>query len=248
MADLRDKVPDMILIFDLFQTLVEVIQMDFNLGLKPFWEEHYKDKCSFDEIRTYGEELFVHMMDLHKRGIEFPFVKDELPLYAGKFGGDVINMSIEEEAAFLSRCNEERVYDGLFEMLGLFAKKGIPMFVLSNSGFRADALRLMLDSHGIGRYFKKIWSSADFGKVKPSADFFNMSIGEILSQYPGVTGEDILYTGDTYETDMAGAKNAGLRTVWINRDNAPDPGGLADYQIKDITELRNIVLSADHES
>ena len=53
----------MILIFDLFETLIENLTLDFNLGLKPFWEEHYKDKCSFDEIKAYGEELFVHMQD-----------------------------------------------------------------------------------------------------------------------------------------------------------------------------------------
>ena len=66
----------MILIFDLFQTLVEDIHMDFNLGLKPLWETYYRDKCSFDEIKAYGEELFVHMQDLHKKGLEFPFVND----------------------------------------------------------------------------------------------------------------------------------------------------------------------------
>lgn len=227
----------MILIFDLFQTLVENIRMDFNLGLRPFWNEHYKEKCSFDEIKAYGEELYLHMQVLHKHGLEFPFVKEELPMYASKFGGDVINMSIEDEAVFLSRCNEVRVYEGLPEMLDLFAKKEIPMYVLSNSGFRADALRLMLDSYGIGKYYEKVWSSADFGKVKPSADFFNMSIGEVLSQHPDATRDDILFIGDTYETDIAGAHNAGLRTVWINRNNAPDDNGFATHQIKDITEL-----------
>ena len=148
----------MILIFDLFQTLLEDIRIDFNLGLKPFWEAHYKDKCSFDEIKAYGEELFVHMLNLHKMGLEFPFVKDELPMYAEKFGGEVITMSMEEEAEFLNRCNEERVYDGLMEMFDFFTKEEIPMFVLSNSGFRAGALRIMLDSHGIGKYFDAaIW-------------------------------------------------------------------------------------------
>ena len=52
-----DKGIEMILIFD----LVEDIHMDFNLGLKPLWETYYRDKCSFDEIKAYGEELFVHI-------------------------------------------------------------------------------------------------------------------------------------------------------------------------------------------
>ena len=37
--------------------------------------------------------------------------------------------------------------------------------------------------------------------------------------------------------DIAGAHNAGLRTVWINRNGKPDADGFATYQIKDITEL-----------
>ena len=228
----------MILIFDLFQTLAEVLSMDFNRGLKPLWEEHYKDKCSFEEIKAYGEELFVHMQSLHGQGLEFPFVRDELPLYAKKFGGDVVSMSIEEEAVFLGRCNEERVYDGLPAMLEHFEKEGIPMFVLSNSGFRAGALQLMLDRLGIGKYFEKVWSSADFGKVKPSAEFFDMAVEEILERYPECTKEDILFTGDTYETDIKGAHNAGLKTAWINRNGAPDINNIATYQLRDITELR----------
>ena len=228
----------MILIFDLFQTLVEVVNMDFNRGLKPLWEEHYEDKCTFEEIKAYGEELFVHMQDMHGKGLEFPFVRDELPLYAKKFGGNVVSMSIEEEAVFLGRCNEERVYDGLPAMLDHFEKEGIPMFVLSNSGFRAGALRAMLNSLGIGKYFEKVWSSADFGKVKPSAEFFDMAVKEILERYPDCSKEDMLFIGDTFETDITGAHNAGLKTAWINRKGAPDVNKIATYQLKDITDLR----------
>ena len=230
----------MILIFDLFETLLEDLTLDFNLGLKPFWEEHYKDKCSFDEIKAYGEELFVHMQDLHKQGFEFPFVKDELPMYAKKYGGDIVPMSVEEEALFLSRCNTVRVYEGLADMLDVFSKKQIPMYVLSNSGFRAGALQILLDNHGIGKYFDKVWSSADFGRVKPCSDFFESAIGEILKKYPGGTKDEILFVGDTYKTDIIGAHNAGLKAAWINRQNESDIYGFATYQIKDVTDILDI--------
>ena len=230
----------MILIFDLFETLVEDLSMDFNRGLKPLWEDHYKDKCSFDEIKAYGEDLFVHMQALHKQGFEFPFVKDELPMYAKKFGGDVVSMSIEDEALFLSRCNTVRVYDGLADMLDVFLQRQIPMYVLSNSGFRAGALQIMLDGHGIGKYFGKVWSSADFGRVKPCTDFFESAVGEILKKYPERTRDEILFIGDTYETDIIGAHNSGLKAAWINRQNAPDTYGFATYQINDVTDILNI--------
>ncbi len=41
----------MILIFDYFNTLLGRKDLDFNRGLKVFWEQHYQDKCSFDEFK-----------------------------------------------------------------------------------------------------------------------------------------------------------------------------------------------------
>jgi len=231
----------MILIFDLFETLVEDLVIDFNLGLFPLWEKHYQDKCSFEEIRAYGEELFVHMQELHKQGKEFPFVKDELPLYAEKFGGDVVGMSVEEEADFLITCNKIRAYEGLSDMLETFRNAGVPMYVLSNSGFTAGALRILLDTVDIGEYFGKIWSSADFGKVKPSPEFFAMAIRYVLEQNPKQSKDEILFVGDTYRTDIAGAHMAGLKTAWINRKEEPDINGYATYQISNVTEIREII-------
>lgn len=56
----------MILIFDYFETIVHNSSMDFNRGLKVMWEKYYKDKCSFQEISAYGEELFQHMVQILK--------------------------------------------------------------------------------------------------------------------------------------------------------------------------------------
>ena len=119
-------------------------------------------------------------------------------MYAKKYGGDVVPMSIEEEALFLSRCNTVRVYDGLADMLDVLSEKQIPMYVLSNSGFRAGALQIILDKH------------------------------------------EILFVGDTYNTDIIGAHNAGLKAAWINRHNESDIYGFATYQIKDVTDILDI--------
>lgn len=35
------------------------------------------------------------MQEFHKKGLEYAFVKDELPEYADKYGGGVINMTVE---------------------------------------------------------------------------------------------------------------------------------------------------------
>lgn len=156
----------MILIFDYFETLVHNLSMDFNRGLKVFWEKYYKDKCSFEEISAYGEELFRHLQEVHKQGLEYAFVKDELPMYAKKYGGEIIKMTVEEEADFLMRCNEMEIMPCIAEALAEFEKMGIPMYVLSNSGFTAGALSVALEKLGDRKVFSKGMVQCRFRKDK----------------------------------------------------------------------------------
>lgn len=231
----------MILIFDYFETLLNNTAIDFNRGLLDFWEEHYKDKCSFEEIKAYGEELFEHILSLHAEGKEFAFVRDELPLYAEKYGGETIFMSVEEEADFLIRCNDFFIAPGLKDILDRFKQKGIPMYVLSNSGFTAGCLMEILNRYEIGQYFRHLWSSADFGRIKPCRDFFELAINTALEENPGEKREDIIFVGDIYETDVIGASDAGIKSVWINKKNEEDERGLATYIISSIEDLSKIV-------
>ena len=231
----------MILIFDYFETLLNSRNMDFNRGLKVFWETYYRDKCTFEEMKAYGEELFEVLLSRHKDGYEYPFVREELPLYAEKFGGDVVPLSVEEEADFLMRCNDFELEKGTEEFLAECSKKSIPMYVLSNSGFRGDALMLILDRFGIGKYFNKLWSSAEFGRIKPCREFFELAISTALSENPNEKREDIIFVGDMYDTDVIGAHDAGIKSAWLNKSGAEDQGRLAAYNITTVSGLSDII-------
>lgn len=231
----------MILIFDYFETIVYNKSIDFNRGLKDLWEKYYKDKCSFEEISKVGEELFHHLLNLHKQGLEYRFVKDELPEYAARYGGEVVKMSSEEEADFLMKCNEMEVLPSIFETLAAFEQMGIPMYVLSNSGFTGDALSIALERLGIRKYFKHVWSSADFGKIKPSRELFELAITSTLADNPAATKKDIVFVGDLYETDVRGANNAGIDVIWLNYKNEPNKDNLSLHSIKGPEELLDFV-------
>ena len=208
----------MILIFDYFETVVKTHSMDFNRGLKVLWEKYYKDKCSFEEIKSFGEEQFRILLDFHKKGLEYRFVADELPEYAKRFGGEVVPMTSDEEADFLMNCNEMEVMPGMTDVLEALKTKGIPMYILSNSGFTAEALTKVLERLGIGKYFKKVWSSADYGKIKPDRGFFEQAIETALKDNPGQQRSDIVFLGDIFETDVTGAHNAGINAIWFDHD------------------------------
>lgn len=231
----------MILIFDYFETIVHNKSMEFDRGLKAMWEKYYKDKCTFEEISAYGEELFQHLLEVHKQGLEYAFVKEELPEYATKFGGDVIKMTAEEEADFLMRCNEMEIMPYIPEALEEFDKQGISMYVLSNSGFTAAALSIALEKLGIRKYFKKIWSSADFGKIKPNREFFEMAIEHVLSDNPAEKRENIVFIGDTYDSDIKGANAAGVDVIWINHKGERNADNLSVHSISNTSELVEVV-------
>lgn len=231
----------MILIFDYFETIVHNKSMDFNRGLKDLWEEYYKDKCSFEEISKVGEELFEHLLKMHEQGLEYRFVKDELPEYAARYGGDTVEMSPEEEATFLMKCNKMEVLPSISEALAVFEQMGIPMYVLSNSGFTADALSVALERLGIRKYFKKVWSSADFGKIKPNREFFEMAITSVLSDNSDATKEDIIFVGDMYETDVRGANSAGIDVIWLNYKNESNKDNLYLHSINSTDELLDFI-------
>ena len=231
----------MILIFDYFETLLNSRSIDFNRGLKPFWESYYKDRCSFEEMKSYGEELFKVLMSKHATGEEYPFVEKELPLFAEKFGGDKLTMDYREEADFLMLCNEFEKDPDMERFLAECSSRNIPMYVLSNSGFRGGALMEVLDRFAIGKYFKRLWSSADYGRIKPCRDFFELAVETALNENPSESREDIFFIGDIYETDVIGAKNAGIRSAWLNKKGEADPEGLADLNITSTKLLAELI-------
>ena len=227
----------MIIIFDYFETLLNSKSIDFNRGLFEFWNSYYKDKCPFEDMKEYGEELFQVLLSKHREGEEFPFVKTELQLFAQKFNGDKITMSITEEADFLMRCNEFELDPAIEVFLANCEKKNIPMYVLSNSGFRGEALTEILNRFGIGKHFRRLWSSADYGRIKPDTGFFNQAIETALQDNPDEKRENIIFVGDIYDTDVIGAHDAGIKSAWLNKKGECDIKGIATYNCSSAEEL-----------
>ncbi|MCR5056990.1 MAG: HAD family hydrolase [Clostridiales bacterium] len=236
----------MILIFDYFETLLNTKSMDFNRCLYEFWKDYYQDKCPFEAMKKYGEDLFQVLMEKHKNGEEYPFVKEELPLYAQKFGGDKVDMNAEEEADFLMQCNEFELDPEIERFLQQCSERNIPMYVLSNSGFRAESLMVILNRFGIEKYFKYLWSSADFGRIKPCREFFELAIETALEENPEEIRENIVFIGDIYETDVVGAHQAGIKSAWLNKKDRSDENGWATYNCTSASQLSKI-LEGEYE-
>ena len=98
-----------------------------------------------------------------------------------------------------------------------------------------------LERIGIDHLFHDVVSARSAGAAKPARPIFDaaVSIG-------GAAAHETLHVGDHPEFDVEGARAAGLRTVWLNRNGHEWPGGLEppDRTIANLRELDELLAAS----
>jgi len=103
----------------------------------------------------------------------------------------------------------------------------------SNAGIsNAELMGQALDRVAVRQYFDHLWTSKELGAAKPDPGFF-LGITSRLGLPPG----ECVMVGNDYTKDIAGAKAAGLRTVWLNPSGDAAPGTAADAVIAMMSDL-----------
>jgi FMN hydrolase / 5-amino-6-(5-phospho-D-ribitylamino)uracil phosphatase len=138
------------------------------------------------------------------------------------------------EIYFAARNSVELYPDSLPALQRITARW--PLASLTNGN--ADLQRI-----GIHTHFVHHICARDSGVAKPDPRIF-LAAAERL----GVVPDRILHVGDDPEMDVVGARDAGLRTAWINRDGRPWPAELGappELDLRDMTALADW-LDAQH--
>ncbi len=95
-----------------------------------------------------------------------------------------------------------------------------------------------LEKIGISDLFDAFVSASMAGAAKPDRRIFDAAVSA-----GGAPGAQTLHVGDHPEIDVQGARDAGLKTVWINRDGEDWPNELdaPDGVVSDLRELDRIL-------
>ncbi|MBV8530738.1 MAG: HAD family hydrolase [Candidatus Eremiobacteraeota bacterium] len=111
--------------------------------------------------------------------------------------------------------------------------RGIPIAILSNGWNPLQ--RRKAEQAG---FFGPILVSSEIGEQKPEPRAF-----EALLQALGTDPERTWYVGDDPHCDVAGAREVGMPTVWINWERKEYPPGLAppSHTIHDFRELLKLL-------
>jgi 2-haloalkanoic acid dehalogenase type II len=129
-----------------------------------------------------------------------------------------------------------RLFEDVHEVFSWIWGAGLPLALVTNGA--SDSQRDALRSLGIEQQFAAVIISGEVGIAKPDPRIFAAAINKL-----GVQPEDVWHVGDSVETDVMGAKAAGLIPVWLNRrgiiwtEDAPAP----DHEIRSLRQLIGLV-------
>jgi len=89
-----------------------------------------------------------------------------------------------------------------------------------------------LERFGLAEFFEVACFSSHVGFRKPDPRIFRSALDAL-----GVPANRAVFVGDEPEADIAGARAAGLRAVWIDRADRPPPDPPADLHITRLAHL-----------
>lgn len=111
-------------------------------------------------------------------------------------------------------------------------KERYDLLLLTNGSPGLQNIKLDITPE-IAPYFEHIVISGDFGNGKPDPGIFKYALDKF-----GYAPKDVLMVGDNLMTDIIGANQSGIRSVWVNRENkAPHDSIVPSYEIASLEEL-----------
>lgn len=124
---------------------------------------------------------------------------------------------------------------GAIELLEALAPRCV--LALATNGV-ARVQRARLAASPIQDYFQGIFISQEMGAAKPDKEFFT-PILEALK----VDAREAVMVGDTLSSDIQGAINAGIDSIWYSRNG--EKSDLPTYQVRTLEEIPGLVLGGE---
>ena len=221
------------LLLDYGGTLVEEVGFDTRAGMELLLARasHRPAHASLEAVLARAQRVTAEVADRRDRfHIETPW--PALTRLIHEFFGTRFAEPIAElELAYWDAAVTTRPMAGARAALEVFHEAGMPMAVVSNSSFGHAVIRHELAKHGLADRLAFVMSSADYAVRKPQALLF-----ETASSRLGVDPRDIWFVGDRLDTDIAGARSAGMTPVWLRPSHA-EPADSATLTVTDWSEL-----------
>lgn len=166
------------------------------------------------------------------------------------------NINIEE--VFIERSNmmskyfgldiEKEIFNNLFveflydeiemidEVEGLlsYLSDKYQIFAASNGVYDMQVNRIKKSN--LDKYFKDIFVSDKIGFEKPDKRFFQK-----IMNITKFSNDDLIMIGDSIKSDIIGAKNSNIKSIYFNKENKKNSDKNFTYQVKNLSEIKKIL-------
>lgn len=98
-----------------------------------------------------------------------------------------------------------------------------------------DTQSAKLDALGIADLFETTVYAGDDVPAKPHPKPYRVAADAL-----GVAPENVLFVGDSLDSDVAGAEAVGMASAWVTSDSAADEGASASFVVESVAALRSL--------
>ncbi len=139
-------------------------------------------------------------------------------------------IQVYEEAIL---CDPPKLKEGVFEAMD-YVKDRYRVGLVSVTGVSPGRfVREILKEYGVLDYFDVLTFSDEVKLVKPNPRLFTTCLDEL-----GVEPCNSVHVGDSFKSDIVGAIDAGMRTIWVKtREQVMKPGYKPDAVINSLLEF-----------
>jgi FMN phosphatase YigB (HAD superfamily) len=129
------------------------------------------------------------------------------------------------------------IIDNAFDAVR-FSSTKLKVGLISDTGYSPGrTLREILKRHELEDCFHAFSFSNETGLLKPHPQCFLAILNQLQ-----IAPEDAVHIGDLEETDIAGAKQIGMKAIkYIGANRSAKRESIADYVIEDLAELQKIL-------
>jgi putative hydrolase of the HAD superfamily len=185
--------------------------------LDSLWTRYWYELLPAEVIRDYT--VIMHMR------------RERLRMIFGHYGRELRDNEMEDVMRTYSESYDSSMAQvpGAGDILRKIREKGISVGVITNNP--PGGQRKKLKQCRIEGYIDLLVSSGEIGYSKPDPRIFRFSLERL-----GAMPEESVMIGDSWEYDIVGAMNTGMKPVWFNRFGLKRPEKYAD-----VAEIRSYI-------
>lgn len=236
-------------IFDLYGTLIDINTDEWSAQL---WKKlqilyaYQGAEYTFQEIkREYGRLVEKEKAAVRRRHPEFTVIDIKIEKVFRELFTQKGVKPTKQRVAFIAeafRCYSTKyikLYDGVLDLLDTLKAKGKHIYLLSNAQrvFTENELNMF----GLMQYFDGVCISSDEETSKPDAHYY-----QTLFDRFGLKKEESIMIGNDYLSDIGGAADFGIDSLYIHQSISPEIDGelRSQYTVMDgdVWKIKNLIV------